>query len=471
MRRSTRRSSDRLPAARRPDAGVPRRACSWRGRMVVPIQMLRAGAARIGAGDLTQRISIKTGDELEGLADQFNDMAGKLEESYADLEQKVEMRTHELSEALEQQTATSEVLRVISSSPGELEPVFEAMLENAIADLRGQVRRCCSATKATRSARAAMHDAPAGVRRIHEASADPSGHQGSSDGSGLRNTKQVVHIPDSMPKSAIRRTRPPSTGGARLVARGADAQGRRTRRLPSSSIAQEVRPFTDKQIALVTELRRPGRHRDRERAPAQRIARPHRRTGALGRRAARARRDQPGGQLHARSRPWCSTPSSPRRCSFPHRGRRDLCARRGRQRVPPAVDLRHGRGHDRRGHDGASAPGSPTAVRHATEDREPEQVPDMQQRAVCAGQRDHGARRLPGAADHPAAAPRSDRRRAGGAAQGARRIPAEHHRSARRPSPPSRCSRSRTRGCSTRSRRRASSSRSRASTSRSSSPT
>ena len=64
--------------------------------MVGPIQALRAGAERIGGGDFDQRISIKTGDELEGLANQFNDMGARLQESYADLENKVEVRTAEL---------------------------------------------------------------------------------------------------------------------------------------------------------------------------------------------------------------------------------------------------------------------------------------------------------------------------------------------------------------------------------------
>src|SRR6202035_6087570 len=59
-------------------------------RMVGPIQALRAGAARIGLGDLSQRIDIKTGDEVEALADQFNDMAAKLQGSYSDPQHKGE---------------------------------------------------------------------------------------------------------------------------------------------------------------------------------------------------------------------------------------------------------------------------------------------------------------------------------------------------------------------------------------------
>jgi signal transduction histidine kinase/ActR/RegA family two-component response regulator len=68
-------------------------------RMVVPIRALRDGAVSIGSGDLGQRISINTGDELEALGDQFNAMAARLQESYAGLESKVEERTRQLEAA------------------------------------------------------------------------------------------------------------------------------------------------------------------------------------------------------------------------------------------------------------------------------------------------------------------------------------------------------------------------------------
>ncbi|MBV9569071.1 MAG: HAMP domain-containing protein, partial [Hyphomicrobiales bacterium] len=68
-------------------------------RLVVPIRHLQEGAERIGGGDLTQRIEIKTGDEIETLADRFNQMAGRVRESYETLEAKVETRTKDLNEA------------------------------------------------------------------------------------------------------------------------------------------------------------------------------------------------------------------------------------------------------------------------------------------------------------------------------------------------------------------------------------
>jgi len=65
-------------------------------RVVRPVEQLRQGVARIGAGALDYRIEVQTGDELEALAAAFNQMTAQLQESYADLEQKVDLRTQEL---------------------------------------------------------------------------------------------------------------------------------------------------------------------------------------------------------------------------------------------------------------------------------------------------------------------------------------------------------------------------------------
>jgi signal transduction histidine kinase len=100
-------------------------------RVVRPIEILRRGAARIGRGDLDHRMEIKTGDELQELADEFNSMTAQLQESYENLEQKVEERTRELTESLDQQTATSKILGVIASSPTDVQPVLDAVAENA----------------------------------------------------------------------------------------------------------------------------------------------------------------------------------------------------------------------------------------------------------------------------------------------------------------------------------------------------
>ena len=101
-------------------------------RVVRPVRLLREGVERIGTGDLGYRLDLKTGDEIEVLADEFNKMTAQLQESYSNLEQKVEDRTRELTESLEQQTATSEILRVIASSPTDIQPVLNTVIENAV---------------------------------------------------------------------------------------------------------------------------------------------------------------------------------------------------------------------------------------------------------------------------------------------------------------------------------------------------
>jgi signal transduction histidine kinase len=65
-------------------------------RILRPLQTLRQGVERIGSGDLGFRLHVKTGDELERLAEEFNRMTTRLQEAYSSLEQKVAERTQEL---------------------------------------------------------------------------------------------------------------------------------------------------------------------------------------------------------------------------------------------------------------------------------------------------------------------------------------------------------------------------------------
>ncbi|MDP3691536.1 adenylate/guanylate cyclase domain-containing protein [Bradyrhizobium sp.] len=85
-------------------------------RMLIPITALRTGARRLGAGDFSHRIEVRTRDELEELSDQFNSMAGQLQETYAGLESKVEARTRDLAQSINELKVLEEVGRAVASS-------------------------------------------------------------------------------------------------------------------------------------------------------------------------------------------------------------------------------------------------------------------------------------------------------------------------------------------------------------------
>ncbi len=172
--------------------------------------------------------------------------AGRTREPRAELEKT-------LAEAVEQQTATSEVLRIIASSPGALEPVFQAMLENAT--------RICEAKfgslylyEGDAFRFAAMHNAPPAF--VEARTRNPIVRPPADTPLGrVATTKQVSHIADM-------RTVPSYVAHDPFVVSAVELGGYRTvlavpilkegELIGSINIQrQEVRPFTDKQIELV----------------------------------------------------------------------------------------------------------------------------------------------------------------------------------------------------------------------------
>jgi two-component system NtrC family sensor kinase len=155
-------------------------------------------------------------------------------------------RTDDLSEALEQQTATSEILQVISSSPGELEPVFVAMLNNAV--------RICEATFGVLFRYDGGTFDPAAWRGVPPAYEEHLQRRGSfrpDEGAPLHRllkTQEVVHTCDEL---AERSPGPAARfGGARsLIA----VPMRKENELIGAFVIYrtEVRPFTNKQVELV----------------------------------------------------------------------------------------------------------------------------------------------------------------------------------------------------------------------------
>ncbi|MEZ5844852.1 MAG: GAF domain-containing protein [Hyphomicrobiaceae bacterium] len=221
-------------------------------RMVVPIEALAAGASRIGAGDLGHRIDVKSGDEVEALAARFNEMGARLKDSYAGLEKKVEERTKELQESLEYQTATSEVLGIISESPGKLDPVFDSILAHA--------RSLCSAEHGHLFVRHGDEWTPAALQNVPEGFArflrdNPIRPDERTSLSVVAKTLKPFHIDDVRDRDVYRERHVLAVATVELghartfltvpIVREGACIGALT------IYRTEVRPFTNRQIRLV----------------------------------------------------------------------------------------------------------------------------------------------------------------------------------------------------------------------------
>jgi two-component system, NtrC family, sensor kinase len=222
-------------------------------RTVLGVPLLRDDVA-IGVIALSRSVVKPFTDKKIELVSTFADQAVIAIEN-ARLFEAEQKRTRELTESLEQQTATSEVLRVISSSPGELKPVFEAMLTNAtrLCEAKFGTLYLCEEGKLRFAAAYGVPPAFAEARARGPFIPDPDTGLG-----GAFTTKQAVQVADLAATQSYAERKP-------IVATAVELGGVRTAlgvpMLKDNELIgvlgifrQEVRPFTDKHTALVTQL-------------------------------------------------------------------------------------------------------------------------------------------------------------------------------------------------------------------------
>ena len=219
------------------------------------VPLLREGMP-IGVIVLTRRMQRPFTEKQIELVTIFADQAVIAIENVR-LFEEVQARTEDLSEALEQQTATSEVLKVISGSPGELEPVFRTMLENATRICEAQYGMMFFGGNEGRYRVAAMHGAP--PRLIEQRQREPVIHPAPGTAlARLAQTKQPVHIADVLAEKGYLEP-PPGFTQSGIAAHGGARTELAVPMLKDDELVgsiviyrQEVRPFADKQIELVT---------------------------------------------------------------------------------------------------------------------------------------------------------------------------------------------------------------------------
>ena len=111
-------------------------------RIVKPIKMLHDGAELIGKGDLNYRLQIKSGDEIEELADKFNEMGEQLKSSYTDLEKKVKERTEELLKTNKDLAILFDITATVSKSLN-MDEILSEVLKKILSAIGGGAGFIC----------------------------------------------------------------------------------------------------------------------------------------------------------------------------------------------------------------------------------------------------------------------------------------------------------------------------------------